>query len=131
MTAAAQPSAPSDPGQLVLDYLAAMEARDLARAESLLGPGFTMVFPGTRPMSSLTDLIDWAKGRYRFVTKTHEAVETLHAEGAAVVYVRGVLSGEWPDGTAFGGIRYIDRFEVRDDRIVRQDVWNDIAEVRP
>lgn len=131
MTAAAQTPVASDPGRIVLDYLAAMEARDLDRARAMLGPGFTMVFPGTRPMSSLTDLTSWAKGRYRFVTKTHDAVETLQNGGAAVVYVRGVLSGEWPDGTAFAGIRYIDRFEVQDGLIARQDVWNDIAEVRP
>ena len=45
-------------------------------------------------------------------------------------YTRGTLAGEWPDGTAFSGIRFIDRFEVTDGKITQQDVWNDIAEVR-
>jgi hypothetical protein len=65
------------------------------------------------------------------VTKTYEAFEAFHADGAAVVYARGTLSGEWPDGTAFSGIRFIDRFALQGGLIVRQDVWNDIAEVRP
>jgi hypothetical protein len=48
-----------------------------------------------------------------------------------VVYVRGVLNGEWPDGTAFKDIRFVDRFEVIKGLISRQDVWNDLAEMRP
>jgi 4-oxalocrotonate tautomerase family enzyme len=120
-----------DPAALVRAYLDAMEARDLDRAQAMLGPGFSMTFPGTGPMTALAELVDWAKGRYRFVTKTYEAFEAFHADGAAVVYARGTLSGEWPDGTAFSGIRFIDRFALQGGLIVRQDVWNDIAEVRP
>ena len=120
-----------DPVEIVRAYLDAMEARELAVAEGLLGPGFTMTFPGTGPMTTLADLVEWAKDRYRFVTKTYEAFEAFPSDGAAVVYTRGTLSGEWPDGSAFSGIRFIDRFALRDGKIVRQDVWNDIAEMRP
>ena len=119
-----------DPRQLVLDYLAAMESRDLECAQIMLGDGFQMVFPGTPPMTTLSELIDWSKDRYRFVKKTYDAVEAFHSGGAAVVYARGTLAGAWLDGTAFDGIRFIDRFEVAGGKIVRQDVWNDLAEVR-
>ena len=120
-----------DPAQLVREYLAAMEAREIDRAEALLGEGFTMVFPGTPPMTRLQELIDWAKPRYRFVTKTYEGYDAMQGAGdAAIVYCRGTLSGEWPDGTPFEGIRFIDRFEVTGGRITRQDVWNDIAETK-
>lgn len=119
-----------DPCALVRNFLAAMEARDLKTAQAALGDDFQMVFPGPQMMTSLTELIDWAKGRYRFVTKTYEAIEAFHNGGASVVYARGTLAGEWPDGKVFDGIRFIDRFEVMDGKIVRQDVWNDIAEVR-
>ena len=119
-----------DPTKIVTSYLAAMEARELDTAKDMLGNGFQMVFPGTSPMTSLTELVAWAKGRYRFVRKTIEIVEAFHSSGVAVVYVRGTLRGEWPDGSPFDGIRFIDRFEVSGGKIVRQDVWNDIAEVR-
>ncbi|MEM9341818.1 MAG: nuclear transport factor 2 family protein [Pseudomonadota bacterium] len=119
-----------DPKALVTGYLAAMEARDLATASSVLDDGFEMVFPGTGPMTSLTELVDWANGRYRFVRKTSHAAEVLDGEDVTVVYVRGVLRGEWPDGHPFEGIRFIDRFEVSGGLITRQDVWNDLAEVR-
>ena len=44
--------------------------------------------------------------------------------------MRGTLHGRWLDGSAFDGIRFIDRFEIRGGRIVRQDVWNDAGELR-
>lgn len=119
-----------DPKQIVMDYLAAMEARDIDTAQKMLGNGFQMVFPGTGPMTKIPELIDWAKDRYRFVRKTYDSVEAMQGDGVAVVYTRGTLYGEWPDGTPFDGIRFIDRFEISGGKIVRQDVWNDIAEVR-
>jgi phenylpyruvate tautomerase PptA (4-oxalocrotonate tautomerase family) len=120
-----------DPAELVRLYLAALEARDLVQAQAMLADDFTMTFPGTAPMASLDALLDWAAPRYRFVTKTYEGFDTLQSpEAAAVVYCRGTLSGEWPDGTAFTDIRFIDRFEVVGKKLTRQDVWNDIAETR-
>ena len=121
----------SDPAQVVRAYLSAMEERDLAAAQALLGADFCMVFPGTAPMRTLSELVDWAAGRYRFVRKAYDEVEAFHAGGVNVVYTRGTLSGQWPDGSSFEGIRFVDRFELSGDKIIRQDVWNDIAEMRP
>jgi len=121
----------ADPAQTVRGYLVAMEDRDLDKAQAMLGAGFVMVFPGTQPMHSLEALIAWSKPRYKFVTKTYEGFDAMQSpEDHAIVYCRGTLAGEWPDGTAFEGIRFIDRFEVTAGLITRQDVWNDIAEVR-
>lgn len=120
-----------DPAELVRDYLFAMEARDIDRAKAMLGTGFSMTFPATPPMTQLEELIEWSKPRYRFVTKTYEGFDAMQgAADAAIVYCRGTLSGENLDGSAFSGIRFIDRFEVTDGRITRQDVWNDMAETR-
>lgn len=120
-----------DPVALVRAYLTAMEAREIDVARALLGPGFTMAFPGAAPMTTLEQLIAWAKPRYRFVAKTYEGFDALQpATEATVVYCRGTLSGEWPDGTPFAGIRFIDRFEITKGHITRQDVWNDIAETK-
>ena len=120
-----------DPAGIVRAYLAAMEARDLDLARTFMGDGFAMVFPGTAPMTTLEELIAWSKPRYTFVKKTYETFDAMQGAGeAAVVYCHGTLYGEWPDGTPFEGIRFIDRFEVTGGKITRQDVWNDIAEVK-
>lgn len=120
-----------DPAQIVRDYLAAMEARELDKARAMLGGGFTMTFPGTAPMGSLEELIEWSKPRYKFVTKTYNGFDAMQSAGdASIVYCRGTLQGEYHDDSAFADIRFIDRFEVIDGKITRQDVWNDMAEVR-
>lgn len=120
-----------DPASVVRSFLSAMEARDLETAQTMLGAGFVMQFPGTDMMHSLADLVAWAAPRYRFVTKTYDAFDAMQsADAHAVVYCHGTLAGEWPDGTAFEGIRFIDRFEVTAGLLTRQDVWNDIAEHR-
>ena len=118
-----------DPSEIVRRFLAAMQDRDLETAHSMLGLGFTMTFPGSKQIQSLAELIEWAAPRYRFVTKTYDGFDAMQSEGAeAIVYCRGTLSGEWPDGTPFEGIRFIDRFEVTEGLLTRQDVWNDISE---
>ncbi len=45
-----------------------------------------------------------------------------------IVYNRGTLFGVWPDGEAFEGNRYVDRYVIRHGLIVQMDVWNDSAE---
>lgn len=119
-----------DPIQIVHDFLAAMEQRDLGSAKAMLAPEFRMIFPGHTPMATLGELVDWAKSRYRFVKKTITATEAFHKDGSTIVYVTGTLAGEWPDGAAFSGIRFIDRFAIKGGKLIAQDVWNDIAEVR-
>lgn len=121
---------PREPAALVRAFLAAMEARDLANARTFLGEGFAMTFPGGVRMTTLEELVAFAAPRYRFVRKAYEGFEVVMGL-RAVVYCFGTLAGEWPDGTAFSGVRFIDRFELENGLLVRQDVWNDLAESRP
>ncbi|MEO0427371.1 MAG: tautomerase family protein [Pseudomonadota bacterium] len=119
-----------DPEAVVLGFLAAMKARDLDAAQHRLSPDFEMRFPGKGPMRRLEELIEWAAPRYRSVRKTIEGTEIASASGATTVWVHGTLAGEWPDGSPFEGIRFVDRFLLEDGLIARQDVWNDIGEAR-
>ncbi|HEX6979289.1 MAG TPA: nuclear transport factor 2 family protein [Alphaproteobacteria bacterium] len=114
---------------VVRAFLAAMEARDLDKAATFLAPGFVMTFPGARRFTALADLVAWARTRYRTVRKVYERFDEALADDGTVVYCFGTLEGEWPDGTPFAGIRFIDRFTVRDGRLVDQQVWNDLAEL--
>lgn len=125
-----KPGPPQPPAaQVALDFLAAMEARDLEGARGFLAEDFEMTFPGGVRFSSLEELLDWAGPRYRRIAKTMEGVEEVPAAHTVTVYCRGTLSGEAPDGTPFSGIRFIDRFEVAEGKLRRQEVWNDLGEV--
>ena len=112
------------PEQTVRGYLQAMERRDLAAARAFLAPGFFMIFPGERRFETLEELVAWARGRYRSARKSYTRFDTA----GEAVYCFGTLSGEWLDGTPYAGIRFIDRFTVREGKLVDQNVWNDLAE---
>ena len=120
--------------EVVRDYLAAMERRDLAAARAMLAPGFAMTVPGGRRLDTLEQLVELAKTRYRSARKTYERFDVVPAPGpgaesAAIVYCFGTLHGELLSGEPYSGIRFIDRFTVAGGRLVDQQVWNDMAEV--
>ncbi|PJI43462.1 nuclear transport factor 2 family protein [Ferrovibrio sp.] len=117
---------PPPPEQIVRDFLGAMERRDLAAAKAMLASDFTMVFPGSTTFTKLEELIDWARPRYQRIGKVYERFDAVPGMENAVVYCSGTLEGVWPDGTAFSGIRFIDRFTVRGGLLVDQKVWNDL-----
>jgi phenylpyruvate tautomerase PptA (4-oxalocrotonate tautomerase family) len=121
---------PPAPECIVRDFLGAMERRDLPVAHSLLTEDFVMMFPGGACFTRLEELIAWAVSRYRRIAKVYDGFDTVPGMEAATVYCRGTLEGEWPDGSAFKGIRFIDRFTVRDGKLKDQQVWNDLAEIR-
>ena len=107
-----------------------MERRDLPAAKSLLAPGFFMLFPGAVRFDTLEALVEWAKPRYKRALKTYERFDVApQPDGISAVYCFGTLHGELNDGSAFSGVRFIDRFTVRAGKLVDQMVWNDLAEV--
>lgn len=116
-----------DASALVRAFLDRMQQRELPAAERMLAPGFQMTFPGAAPMQRLAQLVEWSRSRYRNVAKDYERFDESWTGDGAVVYCFGYLRGTWLNGTAFEGIRFIDRFEVIDGLISRQDVWNDMA----
>lgn len=123
----------SGPEAIVRTYLRLMEARDLDAATSHLADRVTIVFPGGRTFSSLTEQVASSAGRFRGVTKTFERFDVTSSTGddgagQDIVYVLGTLQGQALDGSPFEGVRFIDRFVLEDGLIVSQMVWNDLAE---
>lgn len=120
---------PEDGRKLALAYLAAMEERDLDTARSLVAQnGAQLVFPGDRRFGSIDEIVANSGSRYRVVRKTIGESCAWEQDGTIQALVTGTLYGEWLDGSTFKGIRFIDRFEIRDGKIVRQEVWNDAGE---
>lgn len=114
--------------EVVKSFLAAMQARNLAQAQTHLHANFQMVFPGGQIFLRLEELLAWAATRYQRVEKTFSHVDESWQGDRTVVYCAGTLKGVWPNGTAFDNIRFIDRFEVVTGQLIRQDVWNDLGE---
>ena len=115
------------PADIVQSFLAAMQARDLEKAKTYLAPDFEMTFPGNATMTRLEDLVEFSRRRYKFVHKTFASFDTSWQADLVVVHCHGTLSGEGLDGQRFEGVRFIDRFEIRQGLLYRQQVWNDLA----
>jgi hypothetical protein len=112
-------------------YLGALEARDIDVAQGCLAKTVAVTGPGGRPAGSVQDIIANSSLRYRRIGKhitRFDAMPTV--DGGVIVYCIGTLHGEWLDGRAFSGIRFIDRFELWEGLITVQEVWNDAAEHR-
>jgi hypothetical protein len=128
---AAADSPPSEAAQRVVAFLRAMEHRDLQTARGFLAPDFSMCFPRGAEMQQLEQLVERSAKRYRNVVKDFDRIDECRGEHGTVVYCSGRLRGTWADGSAFSGIRFIDRFELVDGLIRRQDVWNDVGATAP
>ena len=113
--------------EVVTAFLNAMAQRDLDLAATHLSANFEMVFPGNVKMNTLQALVAWSRPRYQSITKTIEHLDESWRGDGAVVFASGHLSGVFHNGDTFEGIRFIDRFEVVDGKIERQDVWNDLG----
>lgn len=118
----------ADPITTISNFLRLLEARDLEAASAHLAPNVTITFPGGRTFADLEEQVASSAGRFRGVRKTFDRFDVSADGDRTIVYVFGTLSGEAIDGTPFSGVRYLDRFELVDDRIVDQKVWNDLAE---
>lgn len=95
-----------------------------------VAPDLQIRFTGGRTMRDPAECTALNASRYRGVKKRVQRTETVAGgtDDHTVVYSRGTLYGERPDGAPFEGNRYVDRRVVRADLITQMDVWNDSAE---
>ena len=121
---------PTDPAAVVDEFLLLVMIPDPAAASRFTAPDIRIRFTGNRAMTRPADTSAFNAKRYAWVKKRIERTEVVAGGTPAetVVYSLGTLHGAWPDGTAFEGNRYVDRYVVRHGLIVGMDVWNDSAE---
>lgn len=114
---------------VVLEYLGLMEQRDLEGAQACLAENAEIVFPGDFRPRTTAEIAGYGKKRYAAVSKTYLTREAFPGEhGEHRVLLTGTLQGTTLRGTPFEGIRFVDLFAVKGGKILRQQVWNDLAE---
>ena len=109
-------------------FLHASMVPDPQTAARYIADDLKITFTGGRKYRHPRETTAFNAKRYNWVKKKMERTDVVAGQGETVVYNLGTLYGEWPDGTPFDGNRYVDRFVVRDGKIVQMDVWNDSAE---
>ena len=120
----------TDPAAVVDEFLRLVMIPDPASASRYTAPNIRIRFTGNRPMTQPGDTSAFNAKRYAWVKKKIERTEVVTGgtPDETVVYSLGTLYGAWPDGAAFEGNRYVDRYVVRQALITQMDVWNDSAE---
>jgi hypothetical protein len=113
---------------IVEAFLHASMVPDPQTAARYIADDLAITFTGGRKYCHPRETAAFNAKRYKWVKKKMERTDVVPGERETVVYNLGTLYGEWPDGTPFEGNRYVDRFVVRNGKIVRMDVWNDSAE---
>lgn len=115
--------------QTVLDYLGAMQDRDLDAAGKFLVPEPDLRFPGGVRPKSPSAIAESTAQRYQSVAKKIEKASAWVDGDAIRVLVHGTLYGAWVDGEPFEGVAFMDLFRVRDGLIESQHVLNESAEI--
>lgn len=112
-------------------YLERSMVPDPVGAAAYVAEGFQLTFTGGRRFDTPAGASGFNAKRYAWVKKRFLRTDAaLDAEtGDVHVYNTGYLYGEWKDGTSFETNRYMDKFVVRDGKIISTDVWNDSAEI--
>lgn len=118
----------SQEAQIVYDYLEASMKPDPELAATYVADDVEITFTGGRKYSHPSGPTKFNAGRYSWVKKKMDTFDVVEGANGTVVYSVGTLYGEWPDATPFEGNRYVDRFEVKNGKITKMDVWNDSAE---
>jgi len=118
------------PKELVEEFLRIIMIPDPIGARAFTSPDLRIRFTGGRPMRDPAEASAFNAGRYAWVKKRFEQTDLVAGatDDEAIVYNIGTLYGAWLDGTPFEGNRYVDRYVVRQGKIVQMDVWNDSAE---
>ncbi len=114
--------------EIVERFLEASMIPDPVAAAKYISPVLNITFTGGRIYHHPRESAAFNATRYAWVKKKMERSDVVPGATETIVYNLGTLYGAWPDGTAFEGNRYVDRFVVRDGLIVDMQVWNDSAE---
>jgi hypothetical protein len=122
-----------DPAQYVAatqEYLRVTAERLLDESRAFLAGKVEFIFPNGR-FDDIADVFAAGERRYRWIRKQHDSWDVVEKDDGTVVVVSvGTLYGENLAGKRFSDVRYVDRITYRGDRIVRQQVWNDLVESR-
>jgi ketosteroid isomerase-like protein len=128
----AQSTDTASAADLVERFLVASMVPDPETAATYMADDVDITFTGGRKFKHPREATAFNAMRYKWVKKKMERTDVAPGQGETagetVVTNTGTLYGEWHDGTTFEGNRYLDRFVVRDGKIVKMDVWNDSAE---
>ena len=113
--------------RIASQFLKAQAALDFESAKALACEEYVVVGPGGRE-TGLEAVFERLRTTYRSLGKIPIAQDVSEIGGAWAIYTRGTMVGERANGMTFEGIRFLDLIVVRNDRVERQEIWNDFGQ---
>ena len=113
---------------VVRTFIEAVNERNVEATRAATGPGLTMTFPGNTVMHSIDEFFAWVAGRSPKSAYLYDTIDVLEDGDALVAYACGSVVGETASGLAFSGVRVIDKFVIRNGRVVEKEAWSDMAD---
>jgi hypothetical protein len=114
--------------EIAQKFLDLLEARNLDEVAELITDDFVMVWPGGVRFDDLATLKEWGTGRFQSVKNIYDKIEAAETPMGNAVFFIGTLEGVFADGSAFSGIRFVDRVLVTKGKVSELLVWSDLAE---
>jgi hypothetical protein len=114
--------------RLISEFIAAIHVGDVDAARRTLGPSYELIFPGPASFVDVGAIFEWFGRRYASARYSYSHMDAIEYPGRVVIYAVGTVEGTLLDGARFSGVRYIDRFDFVEDKIVRKEVWSDMAD---
>lgn len=102
-----------------------MASDERERVGELFAPDAVVTLPDARfeGDDAPTAMLEWLEPRYERAEKEFDR----WIEAGPHVVSQGTLHGVDNDGNRFEDVRYVDVYRVEDGRIVRVDIYNDLA----
>lgn len=102
-----------------------MASAERERVGELFAPDAVVTLPDARfeGEDAATAMLEWLEPRYERAEKEFDR----WIEAGPHVVSQGTLYGVDDDGNRFEDVRYVDVYRVDDGRIVRADIYNDLA----
>jgi hypothetical protein len=113
---------------VVRAFILAVNERNVEAARAATGPGLKMTFPGNTVMHSIDEFFTWVAGRSPKSAYLYDTVDVLEDRDALVAYASGSVVGETVSGLSFSGVRVIDKFVIRNGKVVEKEAWSDMAD---
>lgn len=120
---------PDDAVRRVKQFIAAINSRDLQAAESVSDPNLEMFFPAGVTLTGVAGFFDWLKKRTPVSRYDYDTFHAVLSGSDFIVYASGSATGELASGVSFTAVRVLDRFLIRDGKIVKKEAWSDMGEV--
>lgn len=114
--------------EVVEQFIKGVNERSAEAVRAVASEQIEMTFPGGLVMRSVEEFFDWLAGRSPRSTYTYDVIDIVTQEDRVVAYAGGRAEGITATGVAFSGVRVMDKFVIREGRVIAKEAYSDMSD---